>query len=73
MKKLSISLLLLLGLAGCGTVTGLTVHKNDLHALIEKDNEKCIVQFNNTEGQKYKDVKTNFTCDQVKYFNESNK
>lgn len=71
MKKLSISLLLLFCLTGCGSVTGLTVHKNDLHALVEKDNEKCVVQFNNAEGQKYKDVKTNFTCDQVKYFNEN--
>ena len=51
MKKLSISLLLLLGLAGCSNVTGVTAHKDRLHALVQVDDNKCIVKFNNDTKQ----------------------
>ncbi|MCL2567785.1 MAG: hypothetical protein FWE18_06825 [Alphaproteobacteria bacterium] len=62
-------LMLLLFLSGCSATTGVTTHKNELHALIEKG-DKCIIQFKH-DSQKYKDIKTDFSCNQVKYFNDN--
>ena len=72
MKKIII-LMMLVGLAGCGSITKIKVHKDDLHALIEIDNKKCIIQFNrNRKDNEYKikDINADFACDEVKYFNE---
>lgn len=71
MKKLSIAILIALTVSGCSNVTGLTVHKNDVHALIEKNNnEKCVVQFHDSTGI-HKDIEANFSCNNVKYFDDN--
>jgi hypothetical protein len=68
MIKTSIVLLLLLvGLAGCSNITGVTVNKDSTNSLIEKDNKKCVIQF---QDGTTKDIKTNFACSEVKYFSK---
>ena len=62
MKKLIIISFLLI-ISGCSTMTGLTVHKNELNSLKEYENGKCEVSTKNE-----KTIKTNFSCNTIKYF-----
>ncbi|MGV3278318.1 hypothetical protein ACFX5K_01560 [Rickettsiales bacterium LUAb2] len=62
---------LLLGLSACSnSITGVTVHKNDIHALVEKNNA-CDISFKSKDTEKYSDIKTKFKCDKVKFFEET--
>lgn len=63
--KILFTLVTLTILTGCHNMTGLTVHKYQLRSLKEYDNGKCKVI---TEHEKT--IKTDFTCNKVKYFDE---
>ena len=71
MKKSIILFLFLLVLSGCySTASSISIHKEDVHALIQEKNGTCKIKFREANKEKYKDIKTKFSCDKIIYLKD---
>ncbi len=73
-KKILLLASLFLGLSSCAVITGATVHKNRIHALLDTEFDTCIIQFNQPEDNsqaEYKTIEADIPCNKLKFFEES--